>query len=220
MQVLTVTPLDKRRSKVLVDEGFAFVLYKGELSRYHIEEGCRLPEEVYKAILEDILKKRARERALYLLKVSDRTEAEVRRKLREGCYPEEAIDSTLEFLKEYRFVDDLDYGRRYIHTYGNSRSRRRIQFDLMQKGLEKELVAMLLEEEEVSEEAQIEAFLRKKGYFSQSAALGADDGEGMEEGAEQGLSQKECSKLVMALGRKGFSYDAIYRVMGAGNSWE
>ncbi len=202
MQIVSVVPLDRRRSKVLVDEGFAFVLYKGELGRYQIEEGREVPEEVYEEILEGILKKRARERSLYLLKAGDKTEAELRQKLREGFYPQEAIDSTIEFLQEYHFVDDMDYGRRYIRTYGSSRSRKRIQFELLQKGLDKDQIGQLLEEEEVSEEAQIEAFLRKRGYYSEP------------------ISRKERAKLVLALTRKGFSYDAIYRVTGGECMWE
>lgn len=196
MQVVSVIPLDKRRSKVLVDEGFAFVLYKGELRRYQIEEGCELAEEIYRVILDEVLRKRARERALYLLKASDKTEAELRRKLREGYYPEEAIDSAIAFLQEYHFIDDQAYGRRYIRTYGDSRSRKRLQFDLMQKGLNRDQIDALLEEEQVSEEAQVEAFLRRKGYDPEITP------------------QKERCRLMMSLVRKGFSYDVIHQVMG------
>ena len=34
--VTKIEDLDKKRSKVYLDEEFAFVLYKGELSQYHI----------------------------------------------------------------------------------------------------------------------------------------------------------------------------------------
>ena len=202
MQVLSVTPLDKRRSKVLVDQGFAFVLYQGELRRYGIEEGGQLTAEVYEKLLEEILKKRARERALYLLKSSDKTESEIRRKLREGYYPEAAIDSTIEFLREYHLVDDQDYGRRYIRTYGDKRSRKRLRFDLMQKGLDKAQISQLLEEEAVPETEQIEEFLRRKGYDPKT------------------ISQKDKGKLVSALVRKGFSYDVIAQVMGGIALWD
>lgn len=220
MQVLSVTPLDKRRSKVLVDEGFAFVLYNGELRKYQIEQDRELPDRVYREILEEILKKRARERALYLLKASDKTEAEIRRKLREGFYPQEAIDSTLSFLQEYHLVDDLDYARRYIRTYSSSRSRKRIRFELMQKGLDKQQIGQLLEEEEVSEDSQIEAFLRRKGY---KGLVSREADEGDEDAFCTGCcerNQKERGRLIMALSRKGFSYEAICRVMGQDEIWE
>ena len=202
MQVVAVVPLDKRRSKVLVDEDFAFVLYKGELRRYHIEEGGELSQEQYEEILQQVLNNRAKERALYLLKASDKTTGEIRRKLQEGFYPQEAIEFALEFLEKYHLVDDMDYGRRYIEAYKDRRSKKRLQFDLQQKGLDRQQISELLESAEVSEDEQIQAFLQKKGYPSGEMPL------------------KERGKLVSALCRKGFSYDAIYRAMGDMSDWD
>ncbi len=196
MEITAVEPLDKRRSKIFLEEKIAFVLYRGELRTYQIEEGGELSEENYKQIVEKVLIKRAKERALYLLKDRDRTEKEIKKKLTEGYYPEDVIDRTIAFLKEYHFLDDLDYGRRYILTYKEKRSKKRIQFDLCQKGLEPEQISMLLTEEEILEDGQIEAFLRKKGYRQEEAA------------------PKEKGRLAAALARKGFSFEAIYRVMG------
>ena len=42
MLVTQVTELSKSRSKVYIDQEFAFVLYKGELRLYHIKEGEEL----------------------------------------------------------------------------------------------------------------------------------------------------------------------------------
>ncbi len=195
MRIISVTPLDKRRSKVLTDEDFAFALYRGELRAYNIEEGSQLSLEVYQEILEKILFKRAKERTLYLLRSRDRTELEIRRKLKDGYYPQEAIDYAVDFLKRYRFVDDENYGRNYISTYGDKKSRKQLEFELQNKGLDREEIDRLLEECQVSEEQQIAKFLKKKGY-------------------EKDITQpKERAKLAAALARKGFSYDAIYQVM-------
>ena len=78
MTVTEIIPLDKRRSKVILDEDFALALYNGEIKRYHMEAGEDLPEETYREILEEILLKRAVERVCYLLKSSDKTELELR----------------------------------------------------------------------------------------------------------------------------------------------
>jgi regulatory protein len=195
MRIISVTPLDKRRSKVLTDEDFAFALYRGELRAYNIEEGSQLSSEAYREILEKILFKRAKERTLYLLRSRDRTELEIRRKLKDGHYPQEAIDYAVDFLKRYRFVDDENYGRNYISAYGDKKSRKQLEFELQNKGLAREEIDRLLEECQVSEEQQIAKFLKKKGY-------------------EKDITQpKERAKLAAALARKGFSYDAIYQVM-------
>lgn len=201
MQILSVTPLDKRRSKVLTDEDFAFALYKGEVRAYGIEEGAVLSQEVYEEILKKVLFKRAKERTLYLLKSRDRTELEIRKKLKEGFYPQEAIDYAVAFLKNYKYVDDENYGRNFIRTYAGRKSRRQIEFELKNKGLPKETVDLLLEDCQVSEEAQILKFLQKKGYDRET------------------VQPKEKGKLAAALVRKGFSYEAVYGVMeGDGRS--
>ena len=106
MTVTEITPLDKRRSKVILDEDFALALYNGEIKRYHIETGEELPEETYREIMEEILLKRAVERVCYLLKSSDKTEQELRKKLKDGYYPGEAIDYAIEFLKKHRYIND------------------------------------------------------------------------------------------------------------------
>lgn len=196
MQVTSIVPLDKQRSKVFLDEEQVFVLYRGEQKRYQIEEGNELSEEQYNRILEEILLKRGKERALYYLKDRDRTEYEIRKKLKEGFYPQQVVDQIINFLTEYHFLDDLDLGRRYIETYGNQRSRKRLEFDLLKKGLKQEQIRMLLEDCEVCEDRQIRAFLQKKGYMPEST------------------TPKDKAKLVAALARKGFSFDAVYRNLG------
>ena len=74
MRVTAVTPVDKRKCKVfLEEEDFAFPLYRGEAERFHIQEGSELPEAVYLRIVEEILVPRAKERALYLLQAQGRS---------------------------------------------------------------------------------------------------------------------------------------------------
>ena len=195
MQVIEIVPLDKRRCKVRTDAGFAFALYKGELRGYRLETGGELSEETYREILHTVLCGRARERALYLLKSRDRTEQEIRRKLRDGFYPDEAVEAAITFLKEYGYVNDEKYGRRYVEMYGRSRSARRIQEDLTRRGLDRELIETVLGEGSVSETEQIRAFLAGKGYDAERS------------GPEQ------RRKLWAALLRRGYSWEAVGRAM-------
>lgn len=197
MTVTEIMPLDKRRSKVVLDEDFALVLYKGEVKRYHIKEGGELPEETYQEILEEILLKRAVERVCYLLKSADKTEQELRQKLKDGYYPQEAIDHAINFLKEHRYIDDEEYGRRYVEFNSARKSQRQIQYELQRKGLPKETVAELLEERPVDEEIQIRNYIRKKRLDPES------------------MTPEERRKAMAALGRKGFSYEMVNRVFGS-----
>ena len=81
MMVTAVLPVDKRKSKVFLEEGFAFVLYRGEVERYRIEEGRELEDRVYEEILRDVLCPRSKEYALHLLKDAGKTEKWMKEKL-------------------------------------------------------------------------------------------------------------------------------------------
>ena len=86
MRIERVESLDKRKCKVFTDEDFAFLLYNGELEKYGVCEGAVLEERTERELL-DLLSRRAHERALNLLKVQDRTEGEMCRRLFQDGYP-------------------------------------------------------------------------------------------------------------------------------------
>lgn len=62
MTVTKIEPLSKTRYKVYLDGQFAFTLYKGELSRYHIAEESVSEDDIYDS-LQQIITKRAKLRA-------------------------------------------------------------------------------------------------------------------------------------------------------------
>ena len=90
MRIVSIEPLNRRKSRVLTDEGPAFALYNGELEAYGLTLDGELDGETYERLLREILCPRAKKRMLHLLEASDRTEAELRRRLREGGFPPES----------------------------------------------------------------------------------------------------------------------------------
>ena len=68
MIVTRIEAVSRSRSKIYLDDSFAFVLNKGELHLYGIREGEELKEEAYRDILENLLGKRATVRCMNLLK--------------------------------------------------------------------------------------------------------------------------------------------------------
>ena len=126
MIVKAVVPVDKRKCKVFLEGDFAFVLYKSEAARFHIEEGNDLPAKTYEMIEEEILLKRARDRALYLLQSQGRTQAEMIKKLKDDGYQQSVTERVLSFLQEYHFIDDNAYTANYIHVNKGRKSKRQI----------------------------------------------------------------------------------------------
>ena len=195
MTVTAIVPVDKKKCKVFLGEDFAFVLYKSEAARFHIEEENDLSEQTYEKIKEEILLKRARDRALYLLQSQGRTKAEMIQKLQKDGYPDDVIREVMSFLEEYHFVDDSSYTENYIHVNKIRKSPRQIVFELQQKGVDKDTISRMLEEAPINEDDTVRALLKKKT------------------GGQIPADWKERQKLAAFLGRKGFSFDVIQRVL-------
>ena len=122
MVVTRIEPVTKTKFKVYLDEEFAFVLYKGELSRYQMQEGYEVSQELVDVVKKEVILKRAKLRALHLLNAMDRTEEQLRLKLLQGFYTEDVIEQALLYVKSFGYVEDLGYAERYIRSKSLSKS--------------------------------------------------------------------------------------------------
>lgn len=141
-----------KRYKVYSDHEFLFALYGKELKQYHIRENTEVSEDVITEILEQIIYKRAKERALYLLESRPYTCFMMRDKLKNSDYPVEIVDRVILFLQKYHYLDDESYIRMYVDTYSRNKSKKQIQFDLQKKGIERQLIMDYMSRQSYSEE--------------------------------------------------------------------
>ena len=200
MVVTQITAINKSRYRVVLDETTAFVLYKGELNRYHIHEGAELSEDIYRIILHETLPRRARLRCMNLLKSRDYTRKQLEDKLKQGGYPAEIIADAISYVESYGYINDERYVKDYIEYNMPRKSRLRIENDLQKKGISKELICRVFDEFkengiEADEAGMIEKLLEKKRFCVQSAT---DD---------------EKRRMYGFLYRKGFHTDVINRVL-------
>lgn len=202
MIVTALEELSASRSKVYIDGEFAFVLYKGELRSYHLGVGEEIAQKDYNEIMEEVLPKRAKLRAMNLLTKREYTEKQLRDKLRTGFYPRRIIEEALAYVAGFHYTDDLRYACDYITGHENVRSRRRIEQDLLGKGIERATLEQAWARwEELGgsqdEDSMIRTLLEKRGYDAENAEI------------------RERQKTYAFLVRKGFSGEAIRRVLKA-----
>ena len=119
MTVTMIVPVDRRRCKVFLDEGFAFVLYRGELEQYGICEGFEISQKLYQRIEEEILKPRARDLCLKLLGDLDRSERQLRERLARAGFPQRVVGRVMDYLREYRYTDDRRMAAYYVESRGH-----------------------------------------------------------------------------------------------------
>jgi regulatory protein len=188
-----------KRFRIYSDNDFVFALYGGEIKRYHLTEGCEMDEALVDQILDTVIRKRAKDRALYLLERRPYTCEMMRSKLKENDYPEIVIEDVIAFLLKYGYLDDEAYIGMYVNSYAERKSKKQLQYDLLRKGISKDLIADYMEQHYQSEENCFsKQFLRY--------TKGKD------------LSNRDVrQKIFRYFYGKGFSYSLIEEYM---NRWE
>ena len=146
MRVTRLQKITDRRYKVFLEDGMSFPLYSGEVRKYHIAEGEEIADGILREILDEVLTRRAKLRCLNLLKSMDRTEGQLRSRLSQDGYPDWITDRAIEYASSYHYIDDSRYAQNYVRQMSGRRSRRQIESDLMNKGLDREQVRSAFEE--------------------------------------------------------------------------
>ena len=165
MQVTCVEHLQKGKRKIYLDTGLSFILYRNELRTLGIREGDVLSKEIYQHIMKEVIGKRAKKRALYLLEKMDRTESQLREKLSSNEYPKECMEDAIAYVYKFHYLDDARYAKNFVRYSQDKLSRQQIKQKLMGKGVKSEDIERALEEEYFGDETtQIRKLLEKKHY--------------------------------------------------------
>ena len=196
IQIIKVEIIEKGKKKLVFDTGITCLLYRGEVRELKLEENSYISLEQYEYILKEIVGKRAKKRALYLLEQMDRTEQQLRDKLLANGYPLQCIEDAIAYVKSFHYLDDYRYASTYIHYYQEKLSKQQLKQKLIIKGVPKDLAEQALEAEYVSDESeQIVQILHKKKF--------------------EGVSKHspEFRKMYQYLLRRGFSSSDILKEM-------
>jgi regulatory protein len=125
----------------------------------------------------------------------------MRNRAEEGDAGERAMDAVCARLKELGYLSDTRFAADYtrLRKENEKFGKRRVQQDLMMKGVQKELIATTLATayEEVDEVALAREYVAKK-RMKKPAGINA---------------QKETARVMGRLLRAGFSSNAIYKVL-------
>lgn len=199
MIVTDIIAINNKKCKIFLDDQFAFALYKGELQSYQIKKDCPIGQKEYEEILHKLLPKRAILRAMNLLKERSYTRYQLLQKLKEGFYPQDCIDTAIDYVESYGYINDRQYAMDFITYRSESLNRMQIRQKLLKKGIDAGLIEEVFETfyqegNEIEEERQILSFLNKKSYFQQA-------------------EEKERQKILAALMRKGYRYEQICSVI-------
>lgn len=194
MFVTSVTRIDSRRQKVTLDNEYVFSLYNSEIRKYNIEVDASIDDAFINMLENEILYPRAKDRALYILERSDKTKKQIVDKLNESYYPECIIDKVINFLMNYGYIDDVRFAENYVKMKRTSKSRRKIEGELIQKGISIEIIKNSFDDSMDDYEFDVLMKLLNKSKYKMMIS-----------------DKNNRQKVFASMLRRGFSYEQITR---------
>ena len=126
---------NKKRVSVYLDGEFYCGLDLITVMKYRLKVGeyieeNRLVEIQYEAELQACF-----DRALSFISSSIKTQKQIKDKLLSLGYLDEIVEKSIEKLKNYGYVDDGDYAKRFASTYKGVKGKKLIKLELRRKGV-------------------------------------------------------------------------------------
>lgn len=195
---MTITAVVKHKNnpemiQIYIDDSYAFSIPEEEYLRLNLYEKHEITEEEIRKIRDEVNVRLAKQRALGILAVRDRSEYEIRTKLVQLGFDEAAAEGAVLELKAMGYINDRLFATKYIsdRLKLKPKSKRALAFELEKKGIAPDIISEVMSEFEVDERV-IAYRLAKKKY-------GKYDIE----------DPKIRRRIISFLEHKGFSHDII-----------
>ena len=141
--------------------------------------------------------------AIKYLAYRDHTIFEMSKHLIEKEFDQFEIDKVISELLELKYLDDYNYCRKYMpYSAGKGKGKEKIKMELVQKGVEKQIIeSAMIDEEAEGELLSISEV--ERALFQGEKAL-----------CNQEITEKTLAKVGRRLSTLGYSTDIVYKVMG------
>lgn len=190
---------NKDRVNVFVDEEFSFACDGEIVYKYNIKKGNIVNVDELKEIMEEDNFIKCKSSVLRTIEKTYKTEKEIIDKLKDKGFEEKTIKRTLEFLKEYNFLNDKKYTEMFVKDKIKAQGRNKIKFTLMKKGVCEQLIKDKINNIDKDEEFNGALTLAQKKY---NLLVKREEDK-----------FKISQKLYRFLAGKGYGYDCINKVI-------
>jgi len=185
---------DPERVSVFIDGAFALGVARDVAESFGLAKGTELDDDALANLLAQENQHKATNLALNFLAYRPRSEGEIRQRLRKADFPDTVIETTLDKLRDWRYVDDADFARRWIENRSAHRPRgaRLLAQELKAKGIASDTMVEAIDEAELDEQADALTIARQRAR--QLADL------------EPAVRERRLSGF---LARRGYGFDII-----------
>lgn len=134
------------RYSVFLDGEFSFGISDIDLYNLGIKIGMEVDDEFMKLIEETVDFKKCLDYATNLVSKKMYSKKELADKLAIRGYTVSAVNSTMDIMEEYGYINDDVYAKTYCEFKGKKDGAKKIRYELVQKGIRKDIIEKYVSE--------------------------------------------------------------------------
>lgn len=189
----------KNSSVITVDEN-DYVVSNTVIVKYKLKKGTEITEAELSKLLQESECRLCKDYLFSLIAKYLKTEKGYKDKLYSKSFSKTAVDAALASAKEYGYINDEKYSKAYLSANKNKKSLLIIKSNLMSKGIQKNIIEKILQDEPV----ETEAAAAKKVFEKWTK--------------NNNFNQENKNKAIRHLMQKGFSYETITKIINNANN--
>ena len=146
---ITIQTKNKKRCNLFVDGQFFAGISVETVVKNRLEVGAFVEAKDLQSMIEQSERAEALSKAADYVSKSLKTKKQVKDYLLRKGYSEEIAWYCVDKLKEYNYIDDKEYSKRYIESVSKDNGKRLVEYKLMMKGVRKEDVESAYQDVEI-----------------------------------------------------------------------
>lgn len=135
---ITIQEKKKNRCNLFIDGVFFSGISMETVLKNRLKVGIEVDQEQLKFILEESERIEALSKAVEYVSKALKTKRQVRDYLIRKGYSEDTVWYCVDKLKEYNYIDDCEYSKRYIESVSKTQGKKLVEYKLMMKGVKKQ----------------------------------------------------------------------------------
>ncbi len=200
LKITKIVQSSKNSSIIQFDNGSNVEINNDIIVKFALSAGQEISNEKYSNIIFENELLKAKQVVYNYATYTTRTERQVFEKLRKSGFGEEVIKFAIDFVKEYKLIDDEKYAALFIQEKAKFKKWgiNKIKIELLQKGIEKKII-----------EEQIDYLYNEEIDFENALKL-----------AEKKLkailskpTEKQRQSVTNHLLNRGYNWDIIKKVL-------
>ncbi len=158
---ISVQTKNKKRCNIFVDGEFFVAVSVEAVMKNRLKVGQFIDAKDLQQVVEDNDRTEALTKALDYVSKSLKTKRQVKDYLLRKGYSEQTAWYCVDKLKEYNYIDDKEYSKRYIESVSKNQGKRLTEYKLMIKGVRKEEIENAYLETEIDANSNAKSVAEK-----------------------------------------------------------